>query len=177
MSTQTLKPVLQSRANIAQSIRLGSQRQNLGEGLTCPAGSGNIHHDIYGRPVTQNTLPLMDSACSPYLINAQEFMQYETNHRPHLPICAAGLRGASDMMGVGRDLIPQNLYAFSYDPTRPKGDQDLGDFRGQFERTYGTPNNAPPQANWNIPKQEPYEHIVQSFDFSNDGTHGAFAGK
>ena len=178
MATQTLKPALQSRANIAQSARLGSQRQNLGEGLTCPAGSGNIHHDIYGRPVTQNTLPLMDSACSQYLINAQQFMQYETNHRPHLPICAAGLRGASDMMGVGRDLIPQNLYAFGYDPSAPKGDQDLGTFRGQFQRTYPwIPNNAPPQGNWRIPRQAPYDKTIQAYDFSNDGTSGVFAGR
>ena len=177
MRGQSLKASLQSRVINAQSERLSSQRQNLGEGLTCPAGSGNIHHDVYGRPVTQNTLDLRDSACSHYLIDAAEFMQYETNHRPHLPICAAGRRGASDMMGVGRDLIPQNLYAFSYDPTRPKGDQDLGDFRGQFERTYGTPNNAPPQGNWRIPRQAPYDKTVQAYDFSNDGTSGAFAGR
>ena len=178
MNNQTLKPVLQSRASVAQSQRLGSQRQNLGEGLTCPAGSGNIHHDVYGRPVTQNTLPLMDSACSQYLISCSKFMQYETNHRPHLPICAAGMRGASDMMGVGRDLIPQNLYNFGFDPTKSKDNQDMGNYRGQFERTYPwTPNNAPPQANFVMAKLTPYERLFQSWDLSNDGTDGAKAGR
>ena len=125
MNGQTLKATLQSRVINAQTERLSSQRQNLGEGLTCPAGSGNIHHDVYGRPVTQNTLDLRDSACSHYLIDASEFMQYETNHRPHLPICAAGLRGASDMAGWGRDLLPQNLYNEGYNPALGD-DQDLG---------------------------------------------------
>ncbi len=177
MKGQSLKAAMQSRVVQAQSERLGSQRQNLGEGLTCPAGSGNIHHDIYGRPVTQNTLDLRDSACSHYLINASEYMQYETNHRPHLPICAAGLRGASDMMGVGRDLIPQNLYNSGYNPALPADKQDLGNFRGDFERTYGTPNNAPPQHKWPLPRADPYDRWFQPWDLSLDATQGAKAGK
>ena len=177
MKGQTLKASMQSRVVQAQSERLGSQRQNLGEGLTCPAGSGNIHHDIYGRPVTQNTLDLRDSACSHYLINASEYMQYETNHRPHLPICAAGLRGASDMMGVGRDLIPQNLYASGYDPSLPADKQALGTFRGNFMRTYANPNNAPPQEKWPLPRTAPYERWFQPWDLSMDGAQGAWAGK
>ena len=177
MKGQSLKAAMQSRVVQAQSERLGSQRQNLGEGLTCPAGSGNIHHDIYGRPVTQNTLDLRDSACSHYLINASEYMQYETNHRPHLPICAAGLRGASDMMGVGRDLIPQNLYNSGYNPALPADKQDLGTFRGDFERTYGTPNNAPPQQRWPLPRADPYDRWFQPWDLSLDATQGAKAGK
>ena len=163
MNGQTLKATLQSRVINAQTERLSSQRQNLGEGLTCPAGSGNIHHDVYGRPVTQNTLDLRDSACSHYLIDAAEFMQYETNHRPHLAICAAGLRGASDMAGWGRDLLPQNLYNEGYNPALGY-DQDLGEFRGNFERTFSTPNNATPDPKWPSPRLDQYQKWVPSWD-------------
>ncbi len=176
MNGQTLKATLKSRVINAQTERLSSQRQNLGEGLTCPAGSGNIHHDVYGRPVTQNTLDLRDSACSHYLIDASEFMQYETNHRPHLPICAAGLRGASDMAGWGRDLLPQNLYNEGYNPALGD-DQDLGDFRGNFERTFSTPNNATPDPKWPSPRLDPYQKWVPSWDLGMNGQSGAFAGR
>ncbi len=176
MNGQTLKATLQSRVINAQTERLSSQRQNLGEGLTCPAGSGNIHHDVYGRPVTQNTLDLRDSACSHYLIDAAEFMQYETNHRPHLAICAAGLRGASDMAGWGRDLLPQNLYNEGYNPALGD-DQDLGDFRGNFERTFSTPNNATPDPKWPSPRLDPYQKWVPSWDLGMNGQSGAFAGR
>ena len=176
MNGQTLKATLQSRVINAQTERLSSQRQNLGEGLTCPAGSGNIHHDVYGRPVTQNTLDLRDSACSHYLIDASEFMQYETNHRPHLAICAAGLRGASDMAGWGRDLLPQNLYNEGYNPALGD-DQDLGDFRGNFERTFSTPNNATPDPKWPSPRLDPYQKWVPSWDLGMNGQSGAFAGR
>ena len=177
MSQQTLKASLQSRVINAQTERLSSQRQNLGEGLPCPAGSGNIHHDVYGRPVTQNTLVLRDSACSHFLIDAAEYMQYETNLRPHLPICAAGLRGASDMAGWGRDIIPQNLYNSGYNPSLSPDQQDLGNFRGNFERTYGTPNNAPPQAKWPLPRAQPYDKWIPSWDLGMNGQQGAFAGR
>ena len=65
-TTQSLKSALGSRINLAQAERLGSQRQNLGEGLMCPAASGDIQFDIYGRPVSQNTLFLNDASCSNY---------------------------------------------------------------------------------------------------------------
>ena len=176
MNGQTLKATLQSRVINAQTERLSSQRQNLGEGLTCPAGSGNIHHDVYGRPVTQNTLDLRDSACSHYLIDAAEFMQYETNHRPHLPICAAGLRGASDMAGWGRDIISQNLYNEGYNPALGD-DQNLGDFRGNFERTFSTPNNATPEQKWPAPRTDPYQKWIPSWDLGMNGQSGVFAGR
>ena len=62
MSTQTLKSAIDSRVDVGQTWRLGSQRQNLGEGLMCPAGAGDIAFDIYGRPADQNTLTLTDSS-------------------------------------------------------------------------------------------------------------------
>ena len=160
-NVQSLKAAMASRVVPAQSTRIGSQVQNLGEGLTCPAGSGDINFDIYGRPATKNTLDLRDSACSQYTgITAARFMQYETNHRPHVPICAAGLRGASDMMGVGRDVIPRNIYETGFTP---------------FHRSYPmNPNNAPPQGPY--PQPFKYQRRVQPWDMGMDGTNYTFRG-
>ena len=128
MSTQTLKSALDARVRLDQASRLGSQRQNLGEGMMCPAGAGHIMHDIYGRPATQNTLTVNDSACSNYTeFPASRRMNIETMERPYLAICAASLRGAGDFMGKGRDLIPQNLYLMGH--------------QGDFVRHYPTANN------------------------------------
>lgn len=163
-TTQSLKSALDSRVNIAQTERLGSQRQNLGEGLMCPAGSGDIQNDIYGRPANQNTLRLTDSACSHYTKwNAARRIQVENNDRPYLPICAAGLRGAADMMGVGRDNIPQNLYGEGY--------------QGNMIRHYNTANNAP----WHQGPEGPdvpfyTQKFIQPATLSMDGTNFQYRG-
>ena len=101
-------------------------------------------------------------------------MQYETNHRPAISICAAGLRGASDMMGVGRDLMPTNLYNTGYNPFLPGTDGE-GDFRGQFgPKVFNTPNDATPQKEnfglWPHKRVNPYEKPIQPFDFGMDST-------
>nr|QBK86863.1 MAG: uncharacterized protein LCMAC103_02010 [Marseillevirus LCMAC103] len=127
--------------------------------MTCPANAGRLATDIYGRPVNKNTLDLRDAACSHYTgIPAARFMQFETNHRPHLPICAAGLRGAADFQGHGRDVMPQNLYA---DVATP--------FRGNFVRTFGTPNEASPEG---MPRHahRPYHRRVQPWGGSMHAT-------
>ena len=129
-TTQTLKSAIDSRVRTDQASRLGSQRQNLGEGLMCPAGAGDIAFDIYGRPADQNTLRLTDAACSQYTkFSARRRIEIENNERPYLPVCAAGLRGAADYMGVGRDLLPQNLYGEGY--------------QGNMVRHYPTATNMP----------------------------------
>lgn len=156
-TTQTLKSALDSRVRIDQTQRLGSQRQNLGEGLMCPAGSGDIFFDIYGRPSDQNTLFLNDSACSNYTKwSTQRRIEVENNERPYLPVCAAGLRGAGDYMGKGRDNLPQNLYGEGY--------------QGNMVRHYPTANNMP----WDDTKAKPnlfyYQKQIQPFSFSHDGS-------
>lgn len=155
---QTLKSALDSRVRVDQAQRLASQRQDLGEGLMCPAGAGNISFDIYGRPATLNTLPIQQpyaASCGNYTYSSADLMQFETNQRPYIPICAAGLRGAGDFMGVGRDQMPQNLYGNGY--------------RGNFVRQYPTPNNAPFYSE-PVRRTNPsmYNKPVQSFDFSMD---------
>lgn len=156
-STQTLKSALDSRVRIDQAQRLGSQRQNLGEGLLCPAGGGDIFFDIYGRPANQNTLLLNDSACSNYTKwSAERRIQAENNERPYIPICAAGLRGAADWMGKGRDNIPQNLF----------GDGEAGN----FVRHYNTANNAPYNQGPSKPYAPYYPKKIQPFSYSHDAS-------
>ena len=162
-TTQSLKSALDSRVNIAQAERLGSQRQNLGEGLMCPAGSGYIQFDIYGRPASQKTLLLNDASCSNYTEwSAARRIAVENNERPYLPICAAGLRGAADFMGKGRDLQQQNLYGDGY--------------QGNFVRHYNNASNAPPSVGPDHPNP-PYSHtLVQPFSFSHDAVSHQWRG-
>jgi hypothetical protein len=156
-ATQTLKSALDSRVRLDQASRLGSQRMDLGEGLMCPAGSGDIAFDIYGRPSDQNTLRLTDSACSNYTKwSALRRIEVENNERPYLPVCAAGLRGAADFLGRGRDNLPQNLYGEGY--------------QGNMVRHYPTPNNMPWSEGPTGPNPPYYQKKIQPFSFSHDAT-------
>lgn len=162
-STQTLKSALDSRVRLDQSSRLGSQRQNLGEGLMCPAGAGYIQFDIYGRPADQNTLLLNDSACSNYTKwSSQRRIEVENNERPYLPVCAAGLRGAADYMGRGRDLNPQNLYGEGY--------------QGNFVRHYNNATNMPPSEGPQGPNPSYYQKQIQPFAYSHDASGFLYRG-
>lgn len=162
-STQTLKSALDSRVRLDITSRLGSQRQNLGEGLMCPAGSGDIQNDVYGRPADQNTLLLNDSACSNYTKwSAMRRIEVENLERPYLPVCAAGLRGAGDFMGKGRDLLPQNLYGSG--------------FGGNFVRHYNTADNSPPYAGPQGPNPPFYMKQIQPFSYSMDSSSHLWRG-
>lgn len=158
-SGQSLKSALDARVRIDQASRLGSQRQNLGEGLMCPAGAGDIAFDVYGRPAPQTTLHLADSACSNYTRwSAGRRIQVENLERPYLPICAAGLRGAADFMGRGRDNLPQNLYGTGY--------------QGNMVRHYDTPNNMPWSEGPRGPNLPYYQKKIQPFTYSMDASSG-----
>lgn len=162
-TTQTLKSALDARVRNDQASRLGSQRQNLGEGLMCPAGSGDIAFDIYGRPADQNTLTVRDSACSNYTkFPASRRIEVENLERPYLPVCAAGLRGAADFMGVGRDNLPQNLYGEGY--------------QGNMVRHYNTANNMPWSEGPQGPTQPYYQKKIQPFSYSHDATSHLWRG-
>ncbi len=160
-NTQSLKSVLDARVRIDQSERLGSQRQNLGEGLMCPAASGDIQFDVYGRPAGQNTLLLNDSACSNYTKwSSARRIQVENQERPYLPVCAAGLRGAADFMGKGRDHLPQNVYGEGY--------------KGNMVRHYANASNMPPSEGPQGPNPPYYHKRIQPASLSMDATGGAF---
>lgn len=162
-TTQSLKSALDARVDISQTEKLASQRQNLGEGLMCPAGAGDIANDVYGRPVSQKTLKLNDSSCSNYTEwSAARRIEVENMERPYLPICAAGLRGAADWMGVGRDNLPQNLYGEGY--------------QGNMIRHYPLANNAPWSEGPQGPNPPYYMKQIQPFSFSMDSTHHLWRG-
>lgn len=169
-SVQTLKSVNLVRVDQGKSQHLYASRQNLGEVDMCPASAHHIQHDIYGRPASQNTIGLsekntqgLDASCG---INSQfstiRHIQRENMERPYIPICSAGLRGAADLMGVGRDIIPQDLYGTGH--------------RGNMIRHYNTKNNAP----WDTPQalelSYPNHHsrLEQPYDFSHDASKSAY---
>lgn len=161
-TTQTLKSAQQSRVRIDLANRQGSARQNLGEGLMCPAGAGQISFDIFGRSVNQNTIAfLTDSACSLYTqFKASDRIQSENMERPYLNICAAGNRGAGDMLNA-RDRMPQNVYGEGYG--------------GNFVRHYDNASNSP----WERPLQDLpplYHNRVQPWDGTMDATGFSYRG-
>lgn len=156
-TTQSLKSAQQMRVRQDRANRLGSSRQDLGEGLMCPAGSGVISFDIYGRPANQNTLTLTDSACSNYTqFSSARRIEVENSERPYLNVCASGNRGGGDFLGVARDKFVQDLYGSGYG--------------GNFVRHYDTPGNAP----WDIsPQSVPpafYHRRIQPWTGSHDAT-------
>ena len=151
---QTLKSASQSRVDVGRATTLYSSARTLGESLMCPASAQVLMNDVYGRPAPQSTLPLNEASCAQgSMYPSYRRIAIENQDRPYIPICASGLRGGGDMMGVGRDLIPQDLYGFGPG--------------SEFVRTYSTPNNAP----WdNAPPRRPnyYWRLEQPVNFSHD---------
>jgi len=127
----TLKSAIDGRVNISTAQRIGSERTNGGHGANCVAEAGELRHDVYGRPASQNTLDLSNSDCSKYTeFNVRRRIATESIERPYVPVCRVGRPG--DGMAVGRDVNPRDIY----------GGTDCG--RGNFFREYSSPNNAPP---------------------------------
>ncbi len=157
-SSISLKATDYRRVDTGRAFKLGSNRQDLGLALMCPANAQNLQHDIYGRPSNQNCLQVnLDAACA----QGSQFPSYrqiaiENQLRPYVPLAAPGSRSPGDFLGVGRDLQPRNLYA--------DGE------RGNFVRTYPTANDAPWEQSW--PEQKVYRRVPE-FDFSHDATRSA----
>jgi len=151
----TLKPADYRRVDVGRAYKLGSNRQDLGLSLMCPANAQNLQHDIYGRPSNQNCLTVnLDASCA----QGSQYPSYrqiaiENQLRPYVPLCAPGSCSGGDFLGVGRDILPRNLYA--------EGE------RGNFVRTYPTANDAPWQGRW--PQEQTFRRVPE-FDFSHDAT-------
>lgn len=161
MSSCTLKSANVVRVDVGRSTTLYSAARSLGESLMCPASAQHLQNDVYGRPASQQTLPVnLDASCATgSMYPAPRQIAIENQNRPYIPICAAGMRGGGDMMGVGRDLIPEDLYGFG------RG--------GDFVRQYNTANNAPwdpPQA----PQPNYYRRMEQPFSFTHDADISAY---
>ncbi len=135
MSTTTLKSANLVRIDAGRSKTLYSASRTLGESLMCPASAQELQNDIYGRPASQQTLPVnLDAACAQgTMYPAYRQIAIENQNRPYIPICSSGSRQGGDLLGVGRNLIPQDLYGFGR--------------QGDMVRQYSTPNNAP----WDLP--------------------------
>lgn len=152
---QTLKSSNSTRVDTGRSVTLYSAARSLGESLMCPASAQDLQNDIYGRPASQQTLPVnLDASCAQgSMYPAYRQIAVENQNRPYIPVCAAGMRGGGDMQGVGRDLVPQDLYGFGR--------------QGDFVRTYPTANNAP----WDTPEPKGpnyYRRMEQPFSFTHD---------
>jgi hypothetical protein len=127
---QDLKSSLDDRVRLDRAIREYGARYNTGEGMFCPAASGDLNYDVYGRPANMKTLNFNDASCSHYTgISPTRYISYENNQRPYLPISGAGSRGYGDTMGKGRNIFPQQIY---------------GEENAQFHSYYPAPNNGPP---------------------------------
>lgn len=162
MSTQTLKAASESRVRTDYTSWAAAGRIQGHFYDTCPASSHDLMNDVYGRPVNQNTLDMRSADCNAYAPHPQtahDHIQRENNERPYLPIAAAGMRGAGDFMGVGRDLIPQDLYG---DGTR-----------GNFVR-HGSCANQLPKPPVQIP-QVMAERRVQSNHLPSHDTQSPYA--
>lgn len=135
MATQTLKASNLVRVDAGRSKVLYSASRTLGESLMCPASAQDLQNDVYGRPASQQTLPVnLDASCAQgSMYPARRMISVENQNRPYIPICAAGMRGG-DTMGVGRNLMAQDLYGFGR--------------QGDMVRQYPTANNAP----WDLPE-------------------------
>ncbi len=110
---QTLKAASEQRVRTDYAEWNGAARLQGHFYGTCPTGAHDLMNDVYGRPANQNTLDMRSADCNAHadLNNtAAGHIQRENNERPYMPVAAAGMRGAGDLAGLSRDLIPQNLY-------------------------------------------------------------------
>lgn len=163
MAVQSLKSALAARVDSGLAFKIGASRLDGGYPELCPAGSGDINFDVYGRPATMNTLPVLakdgGASCSPYTFSVTEHIQRESVERPYLPTCAAGMRGG-DGLGKGRDIMPRALYG--------------ADYRGNFHRDYTTPNNSPPLMRPAVSCGAPPAHRMSMWDRSMDAQLHAY---
>lgn len=158
---QSLKSANLVRVDAGRSITLYSAARSLGDSLMCPASAQELQNDIYGRPASQQTLPMnLDASCAQgSMYPSYRVIADENSARPYIPICAAGMRGGGDMMGVGRDLIPQDLYGFGR--------------QADFVRHYPTLNNAP----WDVaplPEENYHWRFEQPFTLTHDSTRSSY---
>ena len=161
MATQTLKASNLVRVDAGRSKVLYSASRTLGESLMCPASAQDLQNDVYGRPASQQTLPVnLDASCAMgTMYPAPRMIAVENQNRPYIPICAAGMRGGGDLQGTGRNLIPQDLYGFGR--------------QGDMVRQYPTANNAP----WDLPEPKRpnyYWRNEQSPTLTHDSTKSSW---
>jgi hypothetical protein len=113
-SVQTLKSAAQPRVNIGVSMNQAGARQAGHYSAMCSTGNPDLQNDIFGRPVGTFGVDMRGAPeCAVYLPSGQSPMDHITREnleRPYVAIAPSGARGSGDMMGKGRQVMPQDLY-------------------------------------------------------------------
>lgn len=161
MSTyqQSLKSANQSRVSTGITLNQSSSRIQGVYNQLCWASAPDLQNDIYGRNVTQNTLDMRGggaecNAYFPFEQTVQGHIVRENLERPYIQIAPEGNRGFSDLMGRGRDLIPEDLYGFGN-----RGNFVRHGYPGLTLSPYQSPHEMPP----------PILRVEQNVDYP--GTH------
>lgn len=115
MSVQTLKSAIQPRINTGIVIDQAAARQNGHFTALCGASQPDLQNDIYGRPVGSLGVDMRGggaecNAYAPYGQSLSDHITRENLERPYMQINSEGDRGNGDLMGKGRQFIPQDLY-------------------------------------------------------------------
>lgn len=158
-SVQSLKSSLSSRVRTDMAEWQAASRIQGHSPYTCPAGSQNLRNTVTGVPANQNTLNMASAECNtsnPFIQTVVGRMMTENNERPYIPIGNAGHRGAGDLMGKSRDLMPIGLY----------GDGKLASFVRQ-----GSEGLRLPEPSYIFDAQQPFaERRVQSLNLPSHDT-------
>jgi hypothetical protein len=115
MATQTIKSAAQPRVNVGVTQNQAGARQAGHYDALCIAGAPFLQNDIFGRNVGHLGVDMRGGGaeCNNYLPPGQTVKSHITREnleRPYVQIGPEGSRGSSDLMGKGRDVIPQDLY-------------------------------------------------------------------
>lgn len=129
---QSLKAALTARVDVGMAKRNFSNNYSLGYPENCPVKSADLFFDQYGRSVphtTLNTKMSTDGCGDRSFYNTQRFIAVENLARPYINIAQAGSRFGAEGLNA------RNRQAYNiYEQGRGSG----------FQRTYLTPNDAPP---------------------------------
>lgn len=112
---QNLKSASQARVNVGVTQNQAGARINGLFDALCPTSAPDLQNDIFGRNVGPLGVDMRGGGaeCNNFLPAGQTMRDHiirENNERPYAYIGPEGARGASDTMGMGRDLMPQDLY-------------------------------------------------------------------
>ena len=150
-SPQTLKSASQPRVNVGVSMNQAGARQAGHYVALCGTGNPDLQNDIFGRPVGSLGVDMRGAPeCDPYMPSGQSSMNHITREnleRPYISIAPEGARQQGDLMGKGRDIVPQDLYGTG--------------LRGNYIR-YSSPGLTLPQFNFRE-TPPPIQRVEQNY--------------
>lgn len=111
---QSLKSVAQARVNVGITINQAGARSAGHFDALCGAGDVQLQNDIFGRNVGQMGVDMRGApqcnSVMPFGQTVTGHIVRENNERPYVQIGPIGDLGGGDLMGVGRDRMPQDIY-------------------------------------------------------------------